>query len=226
MEFQPHDSFGMKHVINKIARIWPPRRLTFTLVMCGGLLIMAVLSGSLTHPLSPAWQDRLGFASSDLFTWGWERIFTSAMVTSGGKWFWLPFGLMLILTSVAEWLAGTRRTALAFWIAHLGATVGESLLTGVVVQFSSSSLLSQLHSLRDVGPSAGYFGCIGLITAYFPRPWKYLVGLAVITGLIGGMVYSAQHGAAIDVSAGLAHLLAFPIGWSVADGFFLKRSRT
>ncbi len=213
------------NIVIKISQTLRSHSLTFTLLMASGLIIAAVLSDSLTEPLSAAWQDRIGFASSDLFTWGWERIFTSAMVTSGGKWFWMPFGLMLGLTSIAEWLSGSRKTALAFWLSHLGATIGESLLTGLVVQFTSSGLLHQLHNLRDVGPSAGYFGCIGLIVAHIPRPWKYLVSLAVVGGLIGGMVYSAIHGAAIDVSAGLAHLLAFPIGFSCADGFFLKRSR-
>jgi len=146
-------------------------------------------------------------------------------VTSGGLGFWLPYGAMIGLISIAEWLTGTRRTALAFWLSHLGACVGEAVFTGLAIQFFNSTMLNNVHSLRDVGPSAGYFGCIGAITAHIPRPWRYLVGVAIIAALVGGMIVSAQRGATVEVTAGLAHLLAFPIGWSVAAGTFLKRPR-
>lgn len=186
---------------------------------------MTVVSGSLTTDLTPIWQDRLGFAPSDLFTFHWHGILTSALVTSGGLTFWLAFALMIVLLLVSEKISGTYRTGLAFWLSHLVATIGGALLVWVTVQVSSSSLLNEIYTARDVGPSAGYFGCMGLIVAHFPRPWKYLVGFAIIAALVGGMIVSALNGATIDVASGLAHLIAFPIGWEIGSEPFLKRSR-
>lgn len=197
----------------------------FTILLSVLLLSAAILTGSMTNHLTLTWQDRLGFAPHDLITFHWFRILTSACVTSGGIGFWLPFGAMLILVSSAERLTGTSRAALAFWLSHLGATFGGSLLTWLSVHLFTSHLLNDIYTGRDVGPSAGYFGCLGLIVAQFPHRWKYAVGFAIIAGLIGGMVYSAYHGAFIDVSAGLAHLIAFPLGWSTAGEPFLKKPR-
>ena len=183
------------------------------------------MSGSWFHPLTPAWQDRLGFAPSDLFTMRWDRIFSSALVTSGGTTFWLAFGLMIVLVLIAERLTGSYRASLSFWIGHLGASIGGALFIWVALQFHHSALMEEIYTLRDVGPSAGYFGCMGLITACFPRPWKYLVGLTAIGGLIGGMIVSAQLGKTIDVAAGFSHLIAFPLGWGIATAPFLKKPR-
>ncbi len=215
----------MKRTTRIFTRLWPPGGIIYTLTIAGLLLAAAIISGSLINPLTPVWQERLGFAPRDLFTLHWIRILTSALVTSGGRTFWLAFGLMIALVLTAELLTGTRHTILAFWISHLGASVGGALLTGLAVQFSSSTLLNEIYTARDVGPSAGYFGCMGLIIAKLPSPWKYMVGLAIIAGLIGGMVVSGQHGATLDVSAGLAHLVAFPLGWTVAYAPFLKNPR-
>ena len=215
----------MEQTTKATVRFWLPGGIIFTLLISGLLLTTAIVSGSLTHSLSPSWQDRLGFAPQDLFTPHWDRMFSSALVTSGGKGFWPAFGATVSLVLIAEWLSGTRGAALAFWIAHLGASIGGSLLTWLAAQFSNSTMLNEIYTLRDVGPSAGYFGCIGLIFAQLPRPWKYLAGLAIMAGLIGGMIYSAYYGHTIDVSAGLAHLVAFPLGWSIAYIPFLKSPR-
>ncbi len=201
------------------------KRFIFTLIISVLLLAAAIITESLLNHLTPVWQERLGFAPHDLIPFHWFRILTSACVTSGGIGFWLPFGAMLILVASAEKLTGTSRSALAFWLSHLGATVGGSLLTWLAVHLYSSSLLNDIYTGRDVGPSAGYFGCLGLIVAHFPHRWNYIIGLAIIVGLLGGMVFSASHGAFIDVSAGLAHLIAFPLGWSTAGAPFFKKPR-
>jgi hypothetical protein len=215
----------MERTTKASARFLSPGGIIFTLFITGLMLTAAIVSGSLYKPLTPAWQDQLGFAPRDLFTPRWDRMFTSALVTSGGKGFWPAFGAMIALVLTSEKLSGSRRAALAFWIPHLGASIGGSLLTWLAVQFSKSTLLNEIYTLRDVGPSAGYFGCMGLIVAQLPRPWKYLAGFGIMAGLIGGMIYSAHYGPTIDVSAGLAHLVAFPLGWSITYIPFLKRPR-
>jgi hypothetical protein len=209
----PSSVFLMKPVNQVLNRVWPPGKFRFTLIMAALLLLTALITGSWTTTLTPTWQERLGFAPSDLIKLNWDRIFTSALVTSGGLGFWLPFGAMIGLAFAAEMLDGTRQALLAFWLPHLAFTTGGSLLIGLADQLTSSSLLHAIYTDRDVGPSAGYFGCMGLIVSYFPRPWRYLVGFSIIGGLVVGIIFSARQGTVIDVSAGLAHLAAFPLGW-------------
>ena len=54
------------------------------------IILLAVAVWTKTHAdkLSTRWLNRIGFAPNDLWFWRWERLFTSALVTSGGQLFW------------------------------------------------------------------------------------------------------------------------------------------
>jgi len=68
---------------------------------------------------------------------------------------------------------------------------------------------------RDVGPSAGYFACLGLVSGRLKQPWHWLSGSVMIAALaiIMFMPVSAGESAELKFSADLAHLMAFPLGW-------------
>ena len=90
------------------------RRIPFTLLMLGGLELVAFLTETHNGSLSAAWLARLGFASQDLWLFRIERLFTSAVVTYGGGVFWEAVGMITLAVGLAEWLTTTRRTALTF----------------------------------------------------------------------------------------------------------------
>jgi hypothetical protein len=192
------------------------RRVPFTLIMLVALLTGALATNSHMDELSSRWLNRLGFAPSDLWFWRWERLFSSALVTNGGWVFGQALAMVALVVGVAEWLAGTRRAIVTFWGIHLLTLIIESLLIAWPLHLLGSPFGTSLAVAGDVGPSAGYFGCLGLACARFPqRRWGQATGLFIFTGLGWAMLQPARAGEdrTVKFSADLAHLLAFPLGW-------------
>lgn len=191
-------------------------RLPFTLIMLAGLIIGALMTNTYFEKITHHWLNRTGFASNDLWYWRLERLFTSALVTLGGKVFWAALLMVVGIVGLAEWMTGWRRTAATFWGVHL--------LTLVLLSLIISSFLHQLRAFgieasvvaRDVGPSAGYFACLGLVCARLKRPWHWVISggiLVILFAIVRFMPAVAGESAQIKFSADLAHLLAFPLGW-------------
>jgi signal transduction histidine kinase len=191
------------------------RRIPFTLLTSGGLVIAALVTNTHMEQISQRWLDRFGFAPSDLWFWRLERLFTSALVTSGGRVFWQALFFVAFAVGAAEWLAGPKRAAATFWGVHL--------LTLVLLSLIIALMIDQLHNLgleasevaRDVGPSAGYFACLGLVSARLKRPWNWVSGGILLVVFLVALLLPAGAGenAQVKFSADLAHLMAFPLGW-------------
>jgi hypothetical protein len=190
------------------------RRLPFTLITVALLILVAVLTNSHVGDLPREWFNRLAFAPRDLLLIEWPRLIASALVTSGGVAFWAGLGFVAMTTGAAEWMTGTRRAALTFWGVHLVTLLVESLLIALPLHTLGFELGTALYLARDVGPSAGAFGCLGLACARLPRPWQWVGGGLVLAALVTVFVFAVITGQrAVAVSADLAHLLAFPFGW-------------
>jgi hypothetical protein len=131
------------------------RRLPFTLTMLVLLGLTAILTNTQAATISAEWLDRLGFAPVDLFALGLGRLFTSALVTSGGWVFWEALGMVTFAVGLAEWLTGSLRTALTFWGVHLSTLMIESLVVVFPLHFLGMTLSSLVALSRDVGPPQG-----------------------------------------------------------------------
>jgi hypothetical protein len=192
-----------------------PRRLPFTLIMLAILILVALVTDTFIGPLSAAWLRRLGFAPRDFIFLRWRRLFTSALVTDGGWVFWQALALMAIACGAAEWQAGTWRAAATFWGVHLVTLAVESFLLAVPARFLGLPLATATVVARDVGPSAGYFACLGLALARLARPWGWIGRGTVMALLVLFLVLPAGVGQdpVINLVAGLAHVIAFPLGW-------------
>ena len=68
---------------------------------------------------------------------------------------------------------------------------------------------------RDVGPSAGYLGCLGLWCAALPRTKSRVAVLAVVGVVFATTQLPGPVGISVEAkaSADLAHLIAVPAGW-------------
>lgn len=192
------------------------RRMPFTLLTASGLAMAALLTNTYVERITQPWMEMAGFAPNDLWLLRLERLFTSALVTSGGWVFWQAIFFICAAVGLAEWLTTTRRTAMTFWGIHL--------LTLILLSIIVSFMLSPLRNLgleasevaRDVGPSAGYFACLGLVSAKLKRPWHWISGISLLLVFLTVLFLPPQIGedARIKFSADFAHLMAFPLGWA------------
>ncbi len=191
-------------------------RLPFTLTLLAMLGLGSWLTNTHSGDLPPHWLNRLGFAAIDLWLGRWERLLTSALVTSGGWVFWQAVGMIALAVGAAEWLAGTRRTIFTFLGVHLVTLLIESLLIAWPLHWFRGTQGAAFLVARDVGPSAGYFGCLGLTCARFSQKrWGQLVSLLIWGGLVWTLFQLPRAGqdSTVKFLADLAHLIAFPLGW-------------
>ena len=190
-------------------------RIPFTLIMLSSLAIGALITNTYFEQITHHWLQRTGFSPNDLWYWRLERIITSALVTVGGKVFWEALFFIAFAVGLAEWLTGWKRTAATFWGIHLLTLVLLSLIVSLFLHQLRAFGLEATEAARDVGPSAGYFACLGLVSARVKRPWNLVSGVALFAMFVVALFLPASTGesAQLKFSADLAHMLAFPLGW-------------
>ena len=190
-----------------------------------GLILIAFLTHTYFDQIALEWIERIGFAPNDLWYWRVERLFTSAMVTLGGWVFWQALFFVAFAVGWVEWQLGSRRAALTFWGIHLLTLILLSFIISLSIHQLKSMGLEASEIARDVGPSAGYFGCLGLVSATLKRPWNWVSGGILFAVFMVVLFLPPRVGEdeAIKFSADLAHLMAFPLGWLSS---FLKMKET
>lgn len=122
---------------------------------------------------------------------------------------------MLALTAAAaEHTTGSRQAALTFFGVHSITLITEGIMLRLLAYVRPTPFTSRLTRTRDVGPSAGYFGLLGLTCVRLPAPWRTISVGGVMGMLITLATRPAHHGkhGVLQVQADLAHLLAFPLG--------------
>jgi hypothetical protein len=191
------------------------KRIPFTLLTLAGLVIAALVTNTYFERITHTWLNRTGFSPNDLWYWRLERMFTSALVTVGGGAFWGALLMVIVAVGLAEWMLGWKQTASTFWGVHLLTLILLSLIVSLAGHQLRNIGLEAAEVARDVGPSAGYFACLGLVSASLKRPWQWVSGsiLLLIFAMTLFMPPAIGESARLKFSADLAHLLAFPLGW-------------
>jgi hypothetical protein len=176
------------------------------------LVVAALITGTVVGTLPRYVLQRIGFAPRDL--WGMDllRLFTSALVTHGRGIFASALVLTMVSVGAVERRYGTVIAAISFWAAHVWTLV----VTSTVAAWGHEGILSQLGlalvSVRDVGPSAGYFGTIGValwsVRSVRVRGVAWVALVAWLVADLGGLI---RLGPALrqEASADFAHLIAF-----------------
>jgi membrane associated rhomboid family serine protease len=200
------------------------KRIPFTVAMV--LIVAAIGIATATHlaRLEPGLMKRFGFAPLHLPRGEWVRLFTSAFLTHGGWSFYRSLAMLALCLGLSEYRVGTWRTTLAFWSVHLATLSIVSLLLAFPLYHVDVVWRKLLAAEHDVGPSAGYYGCLGFVCQKWPekrRHWLY--------ALIGGVLLARLVWAALSprtphalLGADMAHLVAFPLG--IALGRFVLRN--
>ena len=134
-------------------------------------------------------------------------------------------GMVTLGVGTAEWRTSSARAASTFWGVHLLTLLLES--GGALASDQAGWIATASLRVRDVGPSAGYFGCIGLALATLRKPWRELLGILVFVGLVAALFLPPRAGQSAIVKrlADAAHLIAFPLGW-LSAGLLQRRKNS
>ncbi|MCR4291149.1 MAG: rhomboid family intramembrane serine protease [Candidatus Scalindua sp.] len=217
-------SLSAEH-INSVAFKRTVLRYPITIVGIFVLLISAFISSSHNASLSGEWSRIIGFAPHHLFDGELYRIASSMIVTRGSYYFWISFFMFAGCVGVAEDLFGTKKVILIFLAAHLFALLITSVLIASPLHSFGLWRGSLLYAAHDVGPSAGYYGCLGSVL-FFSRQKGcryliYMVWILLAARLSYSWVVVPDQGRVI--SGDLAHILAFGIGMLLGRYFTVQR---
>ena len=151
------------------AAIVVPFRLPFTLLTLAVLASVRALDAVRRTANCPRRAiEQVGFAPRDLLGFGWGRLFNSALFTHGELEFWAAVAMVLFAVGIAEWFTGTAFAAVTFWGVHLLTLIVESVFVALPLKLAGLAIGAQILDLRDVGPSAGYVGALGVVCAMLP----------------------------------------------------------
>lgn len=195
------------------------RRLPLTIALLGAMLVAGWWGGTMFHPIAdnPALLRRVGYGVDALREGHFWTLLTSILFT------WKPWMLQTIALSVVlfvlplELLAGSRRALITF----LGSHVAGYVMTSVVVTLPAAALGigwgTSFASVRDVGASAGAFGCAAALTWFLPRRWTRpaQVALAAYLGywlVTTHWIWDIEHAVAALTGYGLGRFWAGSAG--------------
>ncbi len=200
------------------------RRFPFTVAMLLSLAVVGVYLRSHVGLLDADVHRRVGFSTGHLLAGQFHRLFGSLLFTAGGWRFYASLGMLTVSVGWAESAFGTVRTMLTFFGAHLATSLILGLVVAIPLTLVGSPWGKLLFYASDVGPSAGYYGCLGLAMTTLSREKRYYVVVVLIVLLVRlgqAAVTLPEQGRAL--SANLAHLIAFLLAIATASWLRLRQ---
>ncbi len=183
--------------------------LLLTVVSCAG-----VYSGSHVGATNNQVHQVAGYSIRLLIEGELQRAVTSLFITEGGWRFYSSILMLAVCVGFVEVTRGTSRALLTFFSVHFATLLVLACIVLSVLALGPTFPGDLLLHARDVGPSAGYYGCLGLaITSWKPFLRAPIISIVLILLILRAACSFAVLPEHVQVlEADLAHLIAFPLG--------------
>ncbi|MCB9854500.1 MAG: hypothetical protein H6818_02350 [Phycisphaerales bacterium] len=201
------------------------KQLAFTITMALALFVVAAASDTLFNRISDASLDAAGLSMNHISGLQIHRIITSTFLTHGGTVFWRSWIALIIILALCELRIGTARTAGAFWLGHFLTVIAMALVIVPVLRLTTDEAGAIVYTAIDVGPSAGYFTCLGVVVVTISnRRLRAIVSTCIVFALIALSLwrFSSIRESPHVFLADSAHALAFIGGALAARGLRLR----
>ncbi|KQM80955.1 bifunctional lysylphosphatidylglycerol flippase/synthetase MprF [Agromyces sp. Leaf222] len=178
-------------------------RVPFTLVLLATLVIVGILVGGFTAPITDAdWYETFAYGVPSFADGRWWTTLTGTFLVAQ------PWGyLVLVLTALGvgwlEFRRGTGRAAAYFFGGQAIAIIGSAIVIAGFAEMGShwaEALVTQV----DVGPSGGVFACITAAAASLGSPWRgrallVLTAFTLVSVLFLGTIADVEHAMAVGM---------------------------
>jgi hypothetical protein len=190
------------------------RRCPFTVLMVATMIVVGVYGQTHVGALDSEVRQQVDYSVRLLLQGHLHRLVTSLFFTVGGLKFYSSLLLFAACVGWAETVYGTRHALLAFFGLHLATLLLLAFVIWPLVVLETQHGTWMLDE-RDVGPSAGYYGCLGLAVAGlapFAKRRSVVIAITCVLSIrfVWSMLQMSNEGH--EISADAAHLLAFPLG--------------
>jgi hypothetical protein len=188
-------------------------RLAFTLALAAAVIGVGAVSGTAWHPLDPQLARHVAFAPIDLRTGSWHRLLSSVVFVGGPAAFWKVLALIVVSCGAYEWRRGTRAVAVGFAFTHLATLLLSSAVT-IACAGAGQAWAAAMIADYDVGPSAGCYGCFGMLLGEASVRWRLLLigGYAAVTAV--NLALHVHSGDVTELGSDAVHGLAILCGWA------------
>jgi len=179
--------------------------------MVAVILAVTAVTGTLTRPITSVTLEKWGFGLGDLYEGRSGHLFYAAFQVFRPYMLLSVLASLLLFLGACEYLLGTWRAALSFWVGHILGYVGGLLLLIGLGQ-AGVTWAQSLALEEDVGASNGAFCAVGAAMLYLPgrlrRVVFFLLGLYLVRGLVVERnIWDFQHPIAFLGGVGLGAVL-------------------
>lgn len=147
------------------------RRLPFTIAMAAAILVITAVTGTLLHPITSQALTKWGFGLDDLYEGHSYNLFYSAFQVFRPYMFLAILASLLLFLGACEYMLGTWRAALSFWVGHIIGYLG-GLLVLIGLGEIGVGWAQVLVVQKDVGASNGAFCAAGVTILYLPGRFR------------------------------------------------------
>ena len=198
---------GSDHRIRRLVAFL--RRVPFTTGMLIALIVAGIYGRTHVGPLAVGVERTVGYSIRLFLDGDWYRLFAAVFFTVGGWRFYASLAMLTLGSGIVEYVFGTGRAWLTFFAVHVATLAVVAVAVAMPLAWLDTARGELLMTARDVGPSAGYYGCLGLA-----------VLLVLAARLSWSTVLLPEQGRLM--SADLAHVVAFGLGrlssaWPLRD---------
>lgn len=158
-------------------------RLRFTLALELAVLAVALWLGLFDPVNAHRWIEREGFGWESLRAGRISTLFTSVLLVEGPSQ-WIRIAVLVAwAVGFYEWKRGSARCALVYLLTNTLSCLCAALVQGLCAAWADP--VPRFAELRDVGASAGAFGCAGALAIGLPRSLRRsaLAGLLAYVAL-------------------------------------------
>lgn len=188
------------------------RRIPFTLVMVTAIITTTAVTRTMMRPITPDQLDDWGFGLAALREGRLQQILFAPLQV------YRPYMVVTISTSLlvflgaCEYVLGTRRALIAFWVGHIAGYLGTFLLLWPL-EAAGVGWAERMTREADVGASAAGFAVAGVVLPFlptFPRRLGFMGLAAYLLGLLmlDRQVWDIEHVIAFLVGVGMGMVLA------------------
>jgi membrane associated rhomboid family serine protease len=181
-------------------------RLPFTLLLEASILGVALSLGLFDPEVGARWREREGFGWPSLVEGRYHTLLTSTFLVDDA-WQWARIALLLTWTvGLLEWREGTRRSVWIYAVTNLASCLAAAAAQGVAAALAGPDIV--FAQSRDVGASAGAFGCLGALLPTLPARWRRpLAGLVLAYLALKALVFPTPSSDAV-------HAVALALGYA------------
>ncbi len=190
------------------------RQFAFTLLLILSISLCSAATSRSDGSLYPDNVSNLGLAPRHLVSGELVRVITSVFLTHD----WSHLTAAVVMASLAvggcEFTLGTKVAVCTFSLSHLTSVLIFAVGIGFLHWMQLGQTISTLYSLHDVGPSAGYYGCLSrtIVASKIPSRRMWTISLFAVLTVRTLVSFFQMPDSQIRLSADVVHLIAASVG--------------